>query len=179
MDKVLFFWKKLHYNVYRFNCFTQLYVFGLPITLLLKNKFIIKQYEKRGVKNPGEIVKKTLVNPKTSTVNWLTDGSMILLIAMIVFSMLNFITAIAGYMIWANWQFLFYLILIGVPSVWINYQLLWKNDKYLTYFKEFEKEPKTIKQKWAWISFGVVTSIVLLLIFSFWIMTNRVMVQIS
>ena len=39
---------------------------------------------------------------------------------------------------------------------------------------EFEKEPKTIKQKWAWISFGVVTSIILLLIFSFWIMTNSI-----
>lgn len=47
-------------------------------------------------------------------------------------------------------------------------------DKYLTYFKEFEKEPKEVKRKWAWISFGVVVGIVLLLIASFWIMTEAI-----
>jgi archaellum biogenesis protein FlaJ (TadC family) len=47
-------------------------------------------------------------------------------------------------------------------------------DKYLTYFKEFEKEPTEVKRKWAWISFGVVVGIILLLIASFWIMTEAI-----
>lgn len=171
MEKVLLFWQKLHYNVYRFNCFTQMYVFGLPITLLLKNKYIIKQYEKRGVKNPSEIVKRTLINPQTSTVNWLTDGIMILLIGLIVFSMLNFVTVIAKYMIWIDWSFLIYLVLISVPSILINYFALWKDDKYLVYYKEFEKQSKEEKRKWAWISFITVLLIIFLLILSFKVMT--------
>lgn len=174
MKRVLLFWQKLHYNIYKFNCFTQIYVFGLPITLLLKNKYIIKQYEKRGVKNPSEIVRKTLINPETSTVNLLTNAFVILLISSLLLSILNFITAIAGYMIWADWSFLIYLILIGVPSVLINYFALWKDDKYLAYYKLFEKEPKQERIKWAWISFVTVILILLLLIFSFWIMTNNI-----
>lgn len=174
MYTVLLFWQKLHYNVYKFNCFTQLYVFGLPVTLFLKNKYVIKQYNKRGVKNPSEIVRKTTTRPDVGAVNWGTDTYMILFIAMITFSFLNFVTAISGYMIWANWSFLIYLILIGVPSVLINYFALWKDDKYLVYYKEFEREPKEVKQKWAWISFGVVVGIILLLIASFWIMTERI-----
>ena len=174
MNKVLLFWQRLHYMVYKFNCFTQIYVFGLPVTLLLKNKYIIEQYKKRGVKNPEEILKRTLTNPRTSTVNWLTDGIMILLFGLIVFSILNFVTAIAGYMIWADWSFLIFLLIAGVPSVIVNYYALWKNDQYIDYYKKFEKENKKEKQKWAWISFTAVILIVLVLILSFFSMTNGI-----
>lgn len=47
-------------------------------------------------------------------------------------------------------------------------------EKYLTYFKEFEKEPEAVKRKWAWISFAVVVGIILLLIASFWILTEAI-----
>lgn len=174
MNNVLLFWQKVHYNVYKFNCFTQVYVFGLPITLLLKNKYIIKQYEKRGIKNPSEIVRRTLTSPQTSTVNWLTDSIMLLLIGLIVFLILNFATAIAGYMVWSSWSPIIFILMIGIPSILINYFALWKDDKYLTYFKEFEKETKAVKQKWAWISFGVLVGIILILIASFWIMTETI-----
>jgi ABC-type phosphate transport system permease subunit len=174
MKKVLLFWQKLHCNIYKFNCFAQVYVFGLPITLLLKNKYIIKQYEKRSVKNPSEIVRRTLINPETSTVNLLTNTFVIFLMSSLLLSILNIITAIAGYMIWADWSFLIYLMLIGVPSVLINYFALWKDDKYLVYYKEFEKESKQERLKWAWISSITVILILLLLIFSFWIMTNNI-----
>jgi len=170
MNKVLLFWQKLHYNVYRVHLFVSDKIIGLPFHLLLKNKFIVNLYKKRGVENPAELVRKATTRPDIGPVNWNTDGSMTLLIAMIVFSLLNFFTAIAGYMIWADWSFLVYLILIGVPSILINYFALWKDDKYLAYYKEFEKEPKAVKRKWAWISFGAVVGILLLLIASFWIM---------
>lgn len=45
-----------------------------------------------------------------------------------------------------------------------------QKDKYLTYFKKFEKEPTAVKRKWARISFGVLVGIILLLIISIWIM---------
>jgi hypothetical protein len=174
MNKVLLFWQRLHYMVYKFNCFTQIYVFGLPVTLLLKNKYIIEQYKKRGVKNPEEILKRTLTNPQTSTVNWLTDGIMILLFGLIAFSILNFVTVIAGYMIWADWSFLIFLLIAGVPSVIVNYYALWKNDKYLVYYKEFEKQSKEEKRKWAWISFISILLIILILVLSLIIMTNNI-----
>ncbi len=174
MNKVLLFWQKLHYNVYRFHLFVSDKIIGLPFDLLLNNKHIVKLYKKRGVENPADLVRKATTRPDIGPVNWKTDGTMILFIASLFFSFLNFITAIAGYMIWANWSFLVYLILIGVPSVLINYFALWKDDKYLAYYKEFDKEPKQERLKWAWISFITVILILLLLIFSFWIMTNNI-----
>lgn len=179
MEKVLLFWQKLHYNVYKFNCFTQIYVFGLPITLLLKNKYMIKQYEKRGVKNPGDIVRRVTTSPSVGVTNWTTDGSMILLIALIAFSILNFIAAIAGYMIWAGWTFFIFFIIAGLPSVFINYFVLWKDDKYLVYYKEFAKQSKQEKRKWAWISFITVLLIIGLLVLSFIVMTDSLTKNLS
>ena len=75
-------------------------------------------------------------------------------------------------MIWTDWSFLVYLVLIGVPAVLLNYFVLWKEDKYLTYFKEFEKEPKEVKRKWAWFSFAAIVGVILILITSFWILTE-------
>ena len=62
-------------------------------------------------------------------------------------------------------------VLINIlPALIINYYLLWKEDKYLIVFKEFDKEPKNIKRKKYIISFLIVIGIIILLIFSFWIM---------
>ncbi len=68
----------------------------------------------------------------------------------------------------------YFLMVCLIPSIGLNYYFLWKEDKYLTYFKEFEQEPKEVKRKWAWKSFGVVVGIILLLIASFWIMNEAI-----
>lgn len=152
--------------------FTSIYVFGLPITLLLKNKYILEIYKKRGVNNPEKLIRDNISNPKSGTINWLTDGFMILFVALIYFSILNFITIISGYIIWKDWSRLVFILLTVIPAIAINYFALWKNDKYLTYFKEFEKETREMKRKWAWISFSLVLGIFGLLIFSFYCMNN-------
>ena len=62
-------------------------------------------------------------------------------------------------------------VLINIlPALIINYYLLWKEDKYLIVFKKFDKEPKNIKRKKYIINFLIVIGIIILLIFSFWIM---------
>lgn len=174
MKIILFFWQHLHYNVYRFNFFISDKVIGTPFRLFLNNKYIRRAYKKRGVDNPAELVRQATTRPDIGPVNWNTDGTMMLLITLIVLSILNFVTSIAGYMIWADWPFLIYLVLIGGPSVLINYFALWKDDKYLIYYKEFEKESKAEKRKWAWISVCAVVGILSLIIFSFWVMTEAI-----
>ncbi|WP_106914773.1 hypothetical protein [Chryseobacterium aurantiacum] len=172
MKDILLLWQKMHYNIYRFNVFTSIYVFGLPIMLLLKNKYILEVYKKRGISNPEKLIRRTISNPKVGTINWLTDGFMILFIALVCFSILNFITITSGYVIWKDWSPLVFILLIGIPAIVINYFALWQNDKYLTYFKEFEKETRKMKRKWALISFSLVLGIFRLLIFSFYCINN-------
>ncbi len=174
MKSVLLFWQKLHYNVYRFHLFISVKIIGLPFDLLLNNKYVVGLYKKRGVENPSALVRRATTRPDVGPVNWKTDGSMILLIGLIVLSLLNFITAIVGHMIWANWSFLIYLIIIGVPSILINYFSLWKEDKYLNYYKQFQKESKKEHLKWALFSLFTIILIILVLIISFMLMINSI-----
>lgn len=60
-----------------------------------------------------------------------------------------------------------YLFAFLIPFwVLIYFTTLYK-EKYLTYFKKFDKEPKVVKCKWAKISLTLVIGIILLLIISF------------
>lgn len=95
------------------------------------------------------------------------------------YSIFNFIQAILGKMliqyIWEDGlnKYIFIIGLLVIPAV-INYYLLWKNDKYLTYFKEFEKKSRTEKRKWAWISLSAMVGILFLLIISSWVMMEAI-----
>jgi hypothetical protein len=172
MELLVKLWQRLHYYVFEFNKFTQLNIFGLPVLLFLKNGFVKKIYNKRGVANPDKIVKNALVDKKNSTIIWLSDVFMCILLILVLFSILNIASALSNKILLGSLNKAYFLIVCLVPSIGLNYYLLWKNDKYLTYFIEFDKEPKAVKRKWAWISFGVVVGIILLLIASFWIMTE-------
>ena len=61
-----------------------------------------------------------------------------------------------------------------IVPIGINYMVLWRNDKYLIHFKEFEKQNKTEKRKWRIISFITIIGIIALLILSFFIMTKGI-----
>ncbi len=64
-------------------------------------------------------------------------------------------------------SFFFVMLLYGSVSAIVNYFLLLHKDKYIKYFKKFEKQPREWKVKWAWISVGVILFPFLVLIGSF------------
>lgn len=47
----------------------------------------------------------------------------------------------------------------GIMSLVFNYYVLWRNNKCVIYFQEFEKQSKGWKRKWNWISYGVIIAI--------------------
>jgi preprotein translocase subunit SecE len=49
----------------------------------------------------------------------------------------------------------------------INEKLLFKNNKYLQYFDEFDREPKKIRYKHAWISLGIILGTITFFVLSF------------
>lgn len=59
-----------------------------------------------------------------------------------------------------------FIILFGL-LVWFS---VIHKDKYLTYFNEFEKKPKEVIRKWAWVSFLVVFVLILMVVLSFWLL---------
>lgn len=71
-----------------------------------------------------------------------------------------------------NLQLYHFIILIFLTLV-VNYFLLFKQKKYLIYFKEFEKMTNGEMKKWARISFIVCIGILLFFIGSFVFMAYR------
>ncbi len=165
-------WHRVYFNVFAFNKFTQLYVWGLPILLLLRNKYFKKAYQKRGVSDPEKTVRHALVGREDSTIVWITDGLMCGLVMIVILIITNLLSAAFGVLLLVRLSKFVFIAVAVVSTMGINYLILWKNDKYKAYFKKFEQESKDKKKKWAWISFGVVVVIILLLILSFMIMTK-------
>jgi len=171
------FWNYIHSSIFYFANF----IFSLlskldPFNYILRIPFIVKMYEKRGILNPAKQVDDIVFRNKET--GWLSIWSGIQMGGMLVllqYSIFNLIQAILGKsLIQYVWEdslnkWIFLIGLLVMPAI-INYYLLWKEDKYLTYFKEFEKESKEVKRKWAWISFTIVLGIILILIASYWIM---------
>lgn len=172
MNNFVSLWQRVYFNVFAFNRFTQLYVWGLPFLLLLRNKHVKKAYQKRGVSDPEKTVKHALVGRQDSTIVWVTDVFMCSLVMLIIFTIANLLSAVVGVVIMASMNEFVFIAAIIVSTMGINYLILWKNDRHKDYFKRFELESKEKKRKWAWISLGVVVVIILLVILSFIIMTE-------
>ena len=165
-------WHRLYFNVFTFNKFTQLYVWGFPFLLLLRNKYVKKAYQKRGVPDPEKTVRQALVGRDDSTIVWVTDGLMCILVMIVILIITNLLSAAFGVLLVLRLSKFVFVAVTVISTVAINYFILWKNDKYKAYFKKFEKESIEKKKKWAWISLGIVVVIVLLLILSFMMMTK-------
>ena len=68
---------------------------------------------------------------------------------------------------------IFIIIVIGLISLGVNYFLLFKKDKYLKYFEEFDKMEDHKKKEWAILSLLVFLGIMLFSIGSFVFMISR------
>jgi hypothetical protein len=156
-------------------------IIGYPISrffdLIFKIPYLSNRLKKRGSSRSQlkKIVNHTMNNPEYGQSITMAGIQMGGLLVIIEISLFNFLQAIIGksliQYVWEDnfYRWVFIISLLVLPGI-INNSLLWKKDKYLIYFKEFKKETKEKKRKWAWISFGVVIGVILLLIASFWIM---------
>lgn len=154
-------------------------IFNYPILLLLRNDKVKKLYAKRGVENPEDVVKDAVNNPKTGTNSIIAGIHMGGLLVMLEYSVFNFIQAFIGeslvqYFFKDVISFVFFLITFLLPAGIVNYFLLYKKDKYLKYFKKFDKAFKNNSRKYGWRSFFIVTSFYLLVVFSFVVLVRAI-----
>lgn len=152
-------------------------LFNYPILLLLRSDKVRKLYAKRGVENPEEVVKSAVNNPETGANSLIVGIHMGVLLVMLEYSIFNFIQILIGkyfiqYFFKDILSFMFFIITFLLPAGIVNYFLLYKKDKYLTYFKKFDKEFQNYSRKYAWKSFFIVLSFYLLLVLSFVILVR-------
>ncbi|SEN11556.1 hypothetical protein SAMN05421856_1193 [Chryseobacterium taichungense] len=174
MEKV---WNKVYYNIYLFEVNTT-YAFRTILNFIFspitKINFLKKSLEKKGssFKHIDDIALKVSNNREYGkSINFanIQIGGLLVILEYCLF---NFLQALLGKsLIQYVWEYnriytlCFIIIMLLIPYI-INNKLLWENDKYLKYFEEFDQDSKHVRYKWAWISLGIIASIILLFILS-------------
>lgn len=171
-------WNYIHYFIYLFEMkFSRIITY--PITLIFdlihKIPFIANTLEKKN-SSPQEIraASENAINNRVYGQNIIISGiQMGGLIILIEYGIFNILQTILGksliQFIWepgSPYKWMFIIGMLILPWI-INEKLLFNNNKYLKYFDEFDKEPKEVRRKWAWISFGVIIGIITFFILSF------------
>ncbi len=97
-------------------------------------------------------------------------GGLLILIEYGLFNILQFILgkSLIQY-IWEPGHFykwIFVAALLIIPWI-LNEKLLFKDDKCLKYFDEFDKYPRPLKFRWTLISLGIILGIIIFFLVSF------------
>jgi hypothetical protein len=165
------FWNIVHYFAYRADYKLHLlFNYINPGVLLYKTKFAKKRFESFGIDDPIKYWNDAVKRPDIGLSSIVSGGLMGGLIGFIGFGIFLCYEGIVKRM--DDITPLMFIVIM-IPPFIINYFLLFKKDKYLKYFKEFDKKPRKWKIKWAWISFGVIFGILVFLVGSFMFMDYR------
>lgn len=163
MEKIIWFWNLVHFNVFIWrNKMSNFLLY--PFFKLLGTQKIRYLYNKRGVSDPDLIVKDAILNPVNGSNSIRSGGFMGVLLLFVCTSFFQIYTGIFGTEINSNIiQLPIYLVIIII----VNHFFLYKDKKYLKYFKEFSSYSKGKKKKYSWICFGFIIFIIIFLIGSF------------
>ena len=149
----------LHYCIYRAHYNLHLLANKInPFNLIHKLPFQKKRYEKLGIDIQKEIDKafgNTSYGLSIMVAGILTASILCFLflaITNILIKTLSINTVLSAR----------YFIVFGMLSFIIYYLFVFKDDKYLLYFKDFERWTKNENRKYAWISFAFVVSVFLM-----------------
>jgi hypothetical protein len=149
------FWNIVHYFAYRANYKLHLMFNKInPVLYVYKLPFAKRHFEKKGY-DPVDVVNEAYRRPDIG-ISQIFSGGLMYALPGIFFVGLHclYIAFVEKPKSWE--QFLYVFIGYWVISFLINHIFLFRHDKYISYFKEFEKMPRKWKIKWAWISFGVI-----------------------
>jgi len=168
MNKIEYYWNLIYYNVYIFDRkMSELFQYINPIFLFNKIPIIKRFYSKNGVNDMNKFTNRMLNNPKSGISSISAGSFMGILLGFIGISIINIIETIIGRSVIrdvtdSSMHFIMFFVILLWPTVLINNYLLFKKDKLLNYFREFEMMDKKKKLTYRWI-----TLIFILLIFSF------------
>jgi hypothetical protein len=123
---------------------------------LYKTSVIKRHFKKVGIKDPITELNKTFSNPhwglSAIRATGLVYGLIILFLSGSYISFINILNIRNAELDkYDKYVFSFFT----ASMFLINYFLLFRHDKYLKYFKKFDKKPRKWKIKWAWITLGI------------------------
>lgn len=150
------FWNIVHYFVYRLDYKLHLLFDKInPVYYFYKLPFAKRHFEKIGI-DPVVEANKAFKRPDVGISTIRAGGFMYILIFLLCLGVASLVIEIGQQGL--NLR-LYHFIIFIVISILINQILLFRNKKYLIYFKELDVMPRKLKRKWAWISFLAILGI--------------------
>ena len=151
-------WNVVHWVVYK--VITKSYLCWLkidPITnYVYKTEWAKKRFEKMGKLDPVKEVKFALTDKRVGSSSYYA-GLFVIILPIVFLISIDFIYwAFFSSELQSLLTYVGPILLDAILSFIFNYFLLFRKDKYVRYFKKFEKQPREWKVKWAWISAGVI-----------------------
>lgn len=148
----------LHYFIYRAHYNLHLFANKInPFNLIHELPFQKRRYEKLGIDIHKEINKA--FGDKNTGLSVIVAGGVLFAV---LFFLLFATTNILMNAINAATLSVGYFIAFGVVSLIVCYLFVFKNDKYLAYFKEFESWTKSESRKYGWMSFLFIMVVLIL-----------------
>lgn len=153
----------LHFCFYRAHY--KLHIFANkinPFRLIPKIPFLKRRYEKLGVDVYKEI-DKAVKNKEYGLSMTVVGGALLGILFFFFLATLNILLKLlSGNITLSAVHFIF----CGILSVALSYFFVFKKDKYLSYFEQFEAWGKANKSKYGWLSFAFVLLVFCLFILS-------------
>lgn len=170
----------IYYNVYLADIkMSRLFNYINPIFWFNKIPIIKKFFSKHGVDDMDEFANGILNSPKSGSSIIVAEFFMGILLALLDDSILTIIEIIIGRSLIldvteTSSHFIIFLVILVCPTVLINNKLLFNNDKYLDYFKEFDVMPNKKKLAYGWLTFFAIIFIAVFFVSCFIIDTNNI-----
>ena len=163
MKKTEYYLNVLHFSFYRFDYKLHLWSNKLnPFHLIHKLPFQQRRYKELGVDPVKEINK--VFGDKSYGFSMMTAGGALIGILFFFFlASLNILLKLLSGDITLS---AVHFILCVVLSVALSYFFVFKKDKYLSYFEQFEEWGKADKSKYGWLTFAFVLLVFCLFVLS-------------
>jgi len=141
----------IHYNLHlSFNKIN-------PANLIQKIPFVKRRYKQLGINIESEI-NKAFADKKDGISISVSGGVLLAVLFVVQFTAVNFFNRFAN-----NHTILSggYFVTFGIISLMLGYFFMFRKDKYLIYFSQFEKWTQSKRRKYNWLSFLFILIIVI------------------
>lgn len=151
------FWNIVYYFIHRADYRIHMFSNNInPILWLYRLPFARKHFEKKGV-DPDEELNMIWTSPKFGLGITIAGGFMVFFVVLFFFGVVNIFKLVSNIdFVLTTYHFLILLLLAYI----VNHFLLFKKDKYLQYFKDFDNMPQKERIRWIWITLGVILCII-------------------
>lgn len=164
MKQVVFFWNRLYFGFFDYNRRTQIFIYRIFVHLLfsLRHKQKVRRFNNEAI--------SALSDTKFSTVLMIADITMLAFTALLTWTLMNLMSMFLPCVSLATLDEINFCVITAIPSLAINYFMLWRKDKYLEYFELFQKTSRNLNTRWIFISMMCMSLSLTFFILSFCIM---------